>query len=350
MSSLKSVLKNFRSRITSWLLRDIQDTQAQTLQSLQELSNQLEDLSNRLPETLDKKYADRHQFKLAELAQTEQRRINKTLIRQYCQTVYVGDGVALCQVLGKYRLYVNAAEAGLAAHLMLNGFWEMCLTEFMIQTVQPGMTAIDIGANFGYFTILLADLCGSAGQVYAFEPNSQVNALLNKSIHANAYDRRVQLYQKAVTDQHNVELQFCISKDYSGHAMLVNPTFVPPSDQKRVETVSSISLDALLGNEVIVDFVKIDAEGSERQVWQGMQNILNRSQNICIAMEFGLRRHRGGASEFLDEMLAMGFQLAYLSDAGLNAVTKAELLVEAKSRQLMLILRRVENNASPCPN
>lgn len=346
MPSLKRILKNIHSKVISWLLGDIQQTQGQILQAIQDLSAQV---AEQLPESFTKTYVDHHLFSINHLADPQQRRLNKAVIRRLCQVAYVGEGVALCRVLGKYRLYVNAVEVGLAGHLMLNGFWELPLTEFIVRTVKPGMTAIDVGANFGYFTLLLADLCGHSGRVYSFEPNPQVHALLNKSVQANGYQSRVSLHQQAVTDREAFELNFYIPKDYSGRAALVDPEFVPPSTSAefRFETVSSVQLDAALGKEAIVDFVKIDAEGSERAVWRGMRQLLNRSKNICVALEFSLERYDGAAVEFLDEILTMGFQLSYLDGEEVKPTTKEDLsaktMNDSNAGHVMLILRRADS-------
>ena len=47
----------------------------------------------------------------------------------------------------------------------------MWLTEAVEAALKPGMVAIDVGANVGYFSMLMAERVGSAGRVQAFEPN-----------------------------------------------------------------------------------------------------------------------------------------------------------------------------------
>ena len=49
------------------------------------------------------------------------------------------------------------------------------------------MTAVDVGANLGYYTLLFAELVGPKGQVYAFEPVPYNASLLNRSVRANGY-------------------------------------------------------------------------------------------------------------------------------------------------------------------
>ena len=79
-------------------------------------------------------------------------------VRALCQTAYLGDHEALCRVLGRYKIYVDTRDIGIASHLMLEGYWEMWVTQAMMRMVRRGSVVADIGANLGYFTLLLADL------------------------------------------------------------------------------------------------------------------------------------------------------------------------------------------------
>src|SRR6266851_2039417 len=67
-------------------------------------------------------------------------------IRKRCMVSYLGDGVALCRVLGRFHMFIDTSDVGFATHVMHSGAWEMPLTEFMVKTVKPGMRVIDVGA------------------------------------------------------------------------------------------------------------------------------------------------------------------------------------------------------------
>ena len=64
-----------------------------------------------------------------------------------CQTAYLGEKTALCRVLGKYLMYVDSTDLSLAPHLLLNGFWEMWITEAVVRALRPGWNCVDVGAN-----------------------------------------------------------------------------------------------------------------------------------------------------------------------------------------------------------
>ena len=85
--------------------------------------------------------------------------------RALTNPVYLGDHTALCRVLGFYKMYLDTTDTGFASHLLLDGFWEMWLTVFFARQVKPGMTVIDVGANYGYYTLLFGALVGPEGRV-----------------------------------------------------------------------------------------------------------------------------------------------------------------------------------------
>ena len=53
--------------------------------------------------------------------------------------------------------------------------------------VQPGMTVVDIGANLGHHTLILADLVGKTGSVHAFEPHPETFEQLVANTRLNGY-------------------------------------------------------------------------------------------------------------------------------------------------------------------
>jgi tRNA G37 N-methylase Trm5 len=71
--------------------------------------------------------------------------------------------------------------------LSVMGSFEPAETELMRQRVRPGATVLDIGANIGYFTLLMARCVGPSGHVYAFEPEPKNFELLQHNVRRNNY-------------------------------------------------------------------------------------------------------------------------------------------------------------------
>ena len=103
-------------------------------------------------------------------------------IRARSQAVALGDGRILARVLGRNKMFLLANDHGFAAHVMLDGFWESWITLFFARNVRPGMTVIDVGANFGYYTCVFADAVGASGRVIAIEPAPVTARLLRDTV------------------------------------------------------------------------------------------------------------------------------------------------------------------------
>jgi FkbM family methyltransferase len=88
----------------------------------------------------------------------------------------------------------------------LDGYWEIWLTIFFARVIKPGMTIIDVDANFGYYTLLFGTLVGENGHVYAVEPNPQVGARLRCSVNLNGLAKRTTIVEAAAGSSHGGEV------------------------------------------------------------------------------------------------------------------------------------------------
>jgi FkbM family methyltransferase len=214
----------------------------------------------------------------------------EALCRARTQSAYIGENEALCRILGRYKLYVDTRDSGLCAHLLLDGFWEMGLTMHMARTVRRGMTAIDVGANFGYYTILFGALVGEPGQVVAVEPAPVTAAMLRRSVALNGFQKFTTVVEAAAGAGEAHRLLHVPPREPK-NAQLVSSADVVDSAGGTVHRVAELRLDVLLADRRRVDFVKIDAEGAEEGVVAGMLAILRRDRPNLV-LEFNAARAR----------------------------------------------------------
>ena len=83
------------------------------------------------------------------------------------------------------------------------------------------MVAFDLGANIGYITLILADLVGKNGQVYAVEPSPRNFEILTKNIELNNCADRVSAYQLAISDKDGMT-SFFLSSSSETEMMGIN--------------------------------------------------------------------------------------------------------------------------------
>jgi len=169
--------------------------------------------------------------------------------------------------------------------------------------VQPGMVVADIGANIGLYTYLLARCAGDRGFVYAFEPDPALFASLETNCRTNRI-ANVRLHNVALGARDDT-LMLTRARFNSGDNRLSRPEGSLASGGISVPVRP---LDALLEGRPL-DFIKIDVQGWELEVFKGMGSQLTGSRPLRIYFEFwpsGLRAAGCDTAELLDFLSFMG--------------------------------------------
>jgi FkbM family methyltransferase len=176
--------------------------------------------------------------------------------------------------------------------------------------LRPGMVVADVGANVGRYSLRAAQLVGPTGRVYALEPDAPNAAALRKTI-ADSGLRGIELLEAAAGDIDGmVELFLC--EEHRGD----HRTY-PTGDARRAVAVRSVRLDTLLGDAPSVDLVKIDVQGAEYRVLQGMSSLLARHRRLTIHFEFwpkGLSESGTEAELPLRFLTDRGFALHWIDE------------------------------------
>lgn len=224
---------------------------------------------------------------LAELRSPDRYRIERAC-RTAAQVVYLGDHVALSRVLSRYKAYLDTRDRGFAAHLMLDGYWEMWLTQFVARLIEPGMHVVDVGANFGYYSLLMADLVGRTGHLFAVEPNPAAVAMLARTLELNGFSKRSTIVAAAAGAGEGMG-RLLVPDGEPKNAMLVGDCAL--QDGAISVAVPVRRLDLLLADAPRVDFLKIDAEGAEEDVIVGLSETIERWRPRMV-LEFNPGRCR----------------------------------------------------------
>ena len=150
--------------------------------------------------------------------------------------------------------------------------------DFLFKTIKEGQTVLDIGAHKGGYLYLMLGLVGKTGKLVAFEPQS---ILFN-------YNTKL----KKLFNWENVTVAHIALSDKEGEAMLLIPTnsksktsapgatIVDNRDRDDIgfrEKVATDSLDHYCSTHNIEpDFLKIDVEGNELNIFKGGINTLKK--------------------------------------------------------------------------
>lgn len=107
--------------------------------------------------------------------------------------VYIGNERVLVESSVGSKVIVPSNEVKAVSELMCNGMYDETLTLFLIKSLRGGNKVLDLGAGFGYFSVLCCALVGENGQVVALEENENNIKILNENLVINNMKNRVSI-------------------------------------------------------------------------------------------------------------------------------------------------------------
>ena len=176
--------------------------------------------------------------------------------------------------------------------------------ELIKKIVKSGDIVVDVGANIGIHTLILAKCVGKNGHVYAFEPSPNNVKLIKGSVDLNNF-KNVSVIDRAVSDKPGKNI-FYFSDGISAHS-LSDFGYGKGSIEIDVETLDNF----FKNTNSKIDFLKIDAEGYDFKVIKGMKNIL-KNPDVKILIEFfpeRLQKAKDSPREFLEYLLNNEFSV-----------------------------------------
>lgn len=182
---------------------------------------------------------------------------------------------------------------------------------FLLETLRPGDTALDIGAHKGGYAYWMLKQVGKDGKVYAFEPQLSLFEHLQKLKKSLRWSNCTVEHLALSNQIGSVELRIPIGKDKksSPGASIVKTIF--EENQIRMETVATSTLDAYCAeNSIVPQLLKIDVEGNELAVLQGGEKTLGQHRPAvlmeCEARHIGEEQARA-TFHFLENIGYRGF-------------------------------------------
>jgi FkbM family methyltransferase len=217
------------------------------------------------------------------------------------------EGIALCNING-LKIYAEGKSV-MARFLGLDVSYEEETTKLFTEIVRDGMNVLDLGANVGYYTLLAGSQVGERGRVFAFEPWQGSFSLLQKNIEVNGF-KNITAVPKAVSSRCGRRELF-LAKDPVHHSLALE------NGSKSVE-VDVITVDEFVRERNIsVDVVKMDVEGAESDVLEGMADTISKNPHMKLITELApvhLERNNCSPSQFLRKLMDYDFRLYFIDD------------------------------------
>lgn len=193
------------------------------------------------------------------------------------------DGTMLTQTIHGLKYFIDPTDQIIAPQMVIYRQWEADISQLFRSLCEPESVVLDIGANFGYFSVLAAHLIGAkgSGRVISFEPNPKLCTLLRRNCEINWSIAPVSLHEIALGDREG-DLILHVPRERGANASLSPPEGVE-CDSIPVDVRA---LDTMLAPDLAVDIMKIDVEGHEATVLRGAQEVIARSPNLHLILEW----------------------------------------------------------------
>lgn len=218
----------------------------------------------------------------AELDRRERRRRRGRRLRPLLRR-WVGPTEVSCELFTGQRLRVVLPEI-VGSALYRHGYIEAPVSGLLLERLRPGMVFIDVGAHYGYFSLLASRLVEPGGTVVAFEPGRHTLGLLQRNVGSAP---NVRIEPVALADRAGSALLRDFGPRHSALNTVLPGARVPPAERRRLRPelyeVPAVTLDAYVAATGLVpDVVKIDAEGAEPAILRGMRGLLRDAAPVVV--------------------------------------------------------------------
>ncbi len=151
----------------------------------------------------------------------------------------------------------------------------------IIENINDGDIFLDVGANFGYFSIIASRYVGPNGKVISFEPSSETFTILQ---HNTSKLKNIEIYKTALGSKQETK-HFFHANDYVNSGFTKSP-FQNPSEYSGND-LSVTTLDKFIKGKVKkVDFIKCDVQGDDIDVLIGAKDTIQSNNNLKLIVEW----------------------------------------------------------------
>jgi len=255
--------------------------------------------------------------------------LGKRVLKTRPTSMFLGDRVLTITHHG-HQIFLDPSDNDLTPHLLGGGHWEYSVERLMVRLLRPGQCCLDIGANIGYHTLVMAYCVGTSGEVHGFEPHPVVARLLRATIAVNGLADRVKLHEVALTD-HDGEVTLLALPDHLGGG------HVSPMGHEEAYGTGKIAfkvparrLDDMFGSDAKpISLIKMDIEGGEAWALRGGAALLQRSPDVRVIMEWSpqMLSPRTDIAALVDWLEGLGMRFWRVIEGGkLQPLDRAALL------------------------
>ncbi len=196
-------------------------------------------------------------------------------IRNRSQLIRKGSGQSLYRTKMGDLFWLNSTSC-VDIGIIENGVFEPASTKVVQRLLNKGDIVLDVGANIGYYSVMMSKLVGDAGRVVCFEPTLHYQGVLKENIAVNKL-KNVELYGVGLSDKES-ESEIQIGDNSATLHVPGGLTL------KKSERIKLVDLDSFLEAHPLpkIDFIKVDVDGHEPLFLQGARRTLAKYRPVVL--------------------------------------------------------------------
>lgn len=222
-----------------------------------------------------------------------------------------------------YKMLLDLYDKGISRTLLLFGKRELEHKKMLENIIKPEMTVLDIGANIGYYSLMMLELMGNKGKLIAVEPSPSNIEILRKNLLLNKYND-IEVHNAAISDENGTK-KFFLSE-------MSNLNTLNYTEKKSLNlTGKTINVKTLTVPQIMegrnLDLIRMDVEGHEVEVLNGLiPNIGVNNLYPSIIFETHRSRYNNEHSmeNTLKNLFAKNYKVSMLGSTSKEGTKKIE--------------------------
>lgn len=247
--------------------------------------------------------------------------------------IKLADKFVITTIKQRYPIIIKKNDPFIGQQLRYSGSVKSLFAETADYLCKPGYNVVEIGAHYGFNTLILGDKLKNNGKYYAIEANSVVASYLNKNVVLNDLSNTVKIINAAISDHiGNCQIDDVISyrkhKEHGHHC-----------------SMTSISVKcSTLDNEIKDDKISllmIDVPGFEFPIIHGAKRLMERSDDIKLLISINTRESLKNNIDVRNELISlrdMGFKFFEVEDSVQYKPITIDKIISKKN--LVLIIQK----------
>lgn len=236
------------------------------------------------------------------------------LARWLLKKVYPRDGHAPLRVVAPYShglININTLSMHEYEILFFHHL-EPAISDLVERIVRPGDCCLDIGANIGGISLVMAHATGPAGKVFAVEPHPRMAKRLRANLDLNRM-QQCEVIEAAVSDHEGKATLFCAPEDdfHQGWSSLKPSEKIP--EEVQVNLIRGEGIGEKVGSLPLA-FLKVDVEGHDYIVLKELAGIISRHRPHVV-VEYGRKMwadHGSRVEDALQLFAGLDYETYYI--------------------------------------